>query len=396
MTRQIITGIDVGSLNIKIAVAEHTDSGLNILCAVQKPSEGIKHGFVTNLDEAIRSIKNAVKTAEKLSGIPLHGATIAVNGIGLASVKSKGSIMISRADGEITGHDIKRVLDQSEANAANMANRRVIKTSPLYFKVDGTVTPGRPVGFKGAKLDTETVSITCLNQHVSDLIKAIEASGISIEDIVASPIATGYAVLSREQKDVGCVMTDIGASSMSVSVFENNSLVSLETFPIGSSHITNDIALGFQISLAEAEKLKKDFGSDISVSKRRLSDIIEARLNDIFELIELHLKKTGKSEMLPGGIVLTGGGSELSSLEEIAKNYLHLPAKIGTVKTNLTTNITAPSNIKDQLLGDPGWSTAIGLCIMNASEDQERLTDGTGILTSIWRAIKKGLAALVP
>jgi cell division protein FtsA len=379
MARHIITGIDAGSSRIRAIIAEQKkDGGLTILGANQKQSEGIRRGYIVNLEDAAQSINATVKSLEKASGMPVKRAIVAVGGISLSSIKSKGMIMISRADGEITEYDVKRAISQSEANLPNISNRRIIHTIPLHFKIDGNLVLGRPVGMSGTKLEIETLFITCLNQHLSDIIKTIESTGVAVDDVVASPLAMSYTVLTKYQKEVGCVLANIGASTVSIVVFEEGLPISLEVFPIGSTHITNDIALGLRLPLDEAEKLKVDYGRDNSLSKRKLSDIIEARLNDIFELIESHLKKINRNEMLPGGIILTGGGSNLFSLEEIAKSSLRLPAKIGIFSLqenqSLKNIIASSSNLKEQILNDPGWSVALGLCIMKESGKTESKT----------------------
>ena len=326
---------------------------------------------------------------------------VSVGGISLGSYRSKAMIRTSKADGEITDHDIKRLIAQSEANLTNMANKKVIHSIPLSFKVDNATVYGRPTEMKGVKLEVETLLITCLSQHLSDLIKTIEASGLSVDDIVASPLATSYSVLTRQQKETGCVMANIGASTVSVVVFEDGLPISLEVFPIGSSHITNDIALGLQVPLDEAERIKINYGTENTVSKKKLSDIIEARLNDIFEMIENHLKKINRNQVLPAGAILTGSGSNLFSVEEIAKASLKLPAKTGILmpSNNNSLVITAPTtNLRDQILNDPGWSVALGLCVFGFNNnhylyESEKSAKGGG---NILPTIKKWLHNLLP
>ncbi len=376
MARNIITGIDAGSSMIRVITAEQKNGGgLNILGANQKQSEGIRRGYIVNLEDAAKSISEAVKGAEKIAGFPIKKAVISIGGISLSSCKSKDAIMISRPDGEITDYDVKRLISQCEDNLRNISNKHIVHTVPLRFKIDSSPVLGKPAGMKGTKLEVETMFVTCLNQHLNDLVKTVESAGISVEDIVSSPLAMSHTVLTKYQKEVGCVLANIGASTVSVVVFEEGLPISLEVFPIGSTHITNDIALGLQIPLEEAEKLKIGYGSDISSApKRKLSDIIDARLNDIFEIIESHLKKINRNEMLPAGIIMTGGGSSLFSLEEIAKASLKLPSRIGTFSTkghnNHSTNITASSNnLKELIFNNPGWSVALGLCINNLNEN---------------------------
>ena len=180
MARNIITGIDIGSSAIRIVVAEQKkgSGNIHILSVSQKDSRGIKRGYVVNFDEAVKSVRQTMKIAEKASGIQIKHAYIAVGGISLDSANSKGAVMVSRADNEITEYDIKRAIAQSETELPNLANRKIIHNIPIIFKVDGSVVLGRPTGMKGTRLEVETLFITCLSQHLSDLIKTVETAEI--------------------------------------------------------------------------------------------------------------------------------------------------------------------------------------------------------------------------
>lgn len=402
MARNIITGIDMGSSTIRVIIAEQKkNGGLHILGANQKQSLGIRRGFIVNFDDAVKCLESTVRATEKLAATPIKRGIVAVGGISLGSIKAKGMIMVSRADGEVTEYDIKRAIAQSEANLSNISNRRIIHSIPLSFKLDNNVILGRPAGMTGNKLEIETLFITCLNQHLADIVKAVESAGVAVDDIISSPLAMGHTVLTKHQKEVGCVLANIGAATVSVVVFEEGLPISLEVFPIGSTHITNDIALGLQVPLEEAEKIKIGYGNDSFPSKRKLSDIIDARLSDIFELIETHLKKINRHGMLPGGIILTGGGSNLFSLEEIAKSSLRLPAKIGTFSlesNHLQKNITvSSSNLREQIFNDPGWSVALGLCILAMNEGSSNgLSETSLIKRKVLKNIKHWFRSLLP
>jgi cell division protein FtsA len=395
MARNLITGIDAGSSTIRVIIAEQKRDGvINILGVGHRESEGIRRGFVVNIDDAARTIEGAVRMAEKSSGLNIKRGIVAVGGIGLGSVKSKGIVMVSRADGEVTDYDIKRAIDQSESNLPNMASRKIIHSIPLHFKLDNNLLVGQPSGMNGAKLEVETFFITCLNQHLTDLIKTVESIGIAVEDIIASPLATSAATLTKQQKEVGCILVDIGASTLSAIVFEEGRTISLEVFPIGSSYITNDIALGFQVPLEEAEQMKINYESVSANNRKKLADIVEARLNDIFDLIETHLKKINRQEMLPGGIVLAGGGSNIFALDEMAKKVLRLPSKIGTF--TLKNVAVSSSNLKEQIFNDPSWSTAIGLCLINSLRGSSEMMGNEGTRKKFGLGIKNWLRSLLP
>lgn len=403
MARKTITAIDAGSSAIRVIVAEKMQNGsLHILGANQRQSEGIRRGYITNLEDATSVIESAIKGAEKIAGIPIKKAVTGIGGISLSSIRAKGMIIISKADGEITEYDIKRVVSQSEDNLQNFSNKSILSTIPLSYKIDNSPIPGRPIGMKGAKLEAEVLFITCLTQHLNDLIKAIEMAGVSVDDIMPSPLAMANTALTKYQKEVGCVLANIGANTVSIAVFEEGLPVSLEVFPIGSTHITNDIALGLQIPLEEAERVKIDYGSEKTPqSKKKLPDIIEARLTDIFDLIEAHLKKINRNKMLPAGIILTGGGSALFNMEDIAKTSLNLPSKIGTFALRGINHIkiTAASNsLKDLIINDPAWSVALGLCIKDSTGkfSPESETTSSNISSKIRQLAKKGISLILP
>ncbi|HYC83124.1 MAG TPA: cell division FtsA domain-containing protein, partial [Candidatus Paceibacterota bacterium] len=246
-------------------------------------------------------------------------------------------------------------------NLPDGQNRYIVHRFPLAFKIDGKKVLGRPEGMKGVKLEARALFVTCSNQHLKDFIQAVEQAGYAVEDVIASPLAASFVTTTRVQKAAGCVLTNIGSQTTSIIVFEENIPISLQVFPVGSTDITNDIALGLKIPLEEAEKIKR--GDEQSpIAKRKLDEIIEARLFDIFEFIELHLKKLGRNGLLPAGIVITGGGSGISNIEDLAKNYFKLPAKIALP--------SVVSRSKNQQI-DSSWSVAYGLCLFGSETSAE-------------------------
>ncbi len=358
MARDIIIGLDVGTSAAKIVIAKKSQNELHILSAGQKSAAGLRRGYVLDPDLVSEAIKGAVKEAERVSNINIKHAYIGIGGIKLEALRSKGIVIVSRADNEISENDVKRAIGQAENNLSRIANRTIVHTIPFSFKIDGETVFGQPIGMKGEKLEADTLFIVCFSQHLASLVKSVEMAGIAINDIIAVPVASSFAVLNKRQKEVGVALVDIGAETTSLAIFEEGNILSLEVFPFGSSHITNDIALGLQISLDEAEDLKLGYISDNQ--KRKLTDIIEARLDDIFELIENHLKKIGRNSLLPAGLILTGGGANLANIEELAKNSLKLPVKIGLHSDYL--------KIHDKQVHNPKWSTALGLCILGSDK----------------------------
>lgn len=385
MIRNISVGIDVGTHTTRVVVSEFfkNDPIPHIVGTGFSQSSGLRHGYITNIHLASESIKSAVIEAEKSSHIKIKRAFVSVGGVSLESVVSSGSTIISRADTEVTSIDIKKVIQNSNENL-NIQNRKIIDTIPLFYKLDGKEVLGNPLGMKGIKLEVKTLFVICLSQHIEDLVSAVAEAGIETIDVIASPIAASAIVLQDRQKIAGCVLVNIGAETVSIAVFENSILVSLHIFSIGSTDITNDIALGLKIPLEEAENVKIGVTNYNNYSKKKVDEIIEARLSDIFELIEKHLKKMNRSGLLPAGAIITGGGSSINDIEEISKGMLRLPSRLGY-----------PECYRDEKIKpkDSSWFVAIGLCIAGKNSVQNEMTEHT--LGNTIKNIKKIISGMI-
>ncbi len=397
MRNKIITGIDIGSSSIRIVVSEliKGEALPHVLSMTNKRARGVRHGYIVDIDEAGDALREAVADAEESSGKKIEEAFLAIGGISLESVTSEGSIAVSKADQEIGELDIKRLLETCESNLKKVVNRQIIQSIPLQYKLDGKKILGRPHGMKGEILEVKMLFITCLEQHLNDLISIVEKAGIIIENIVPSPVAASYAVLSKIQKTVGCVLTDIGAETVSIAVFEEGIPTSMKVFSIGSTDITNDIALGLKIPIEEAEDFKMGKDSK-NYSRRKLEEIIEARLSDIFDLIEAHLKKMGKNSLLPAGVILIGGGSNLYLVEPIAREYLNLPARLAPLSILSTIPIKEKESaevFKKNI--DSAWSVAYGLCTLGENKEIEEFS-GTRFVRQTKNNLLKWLRQFLP
>jgi cell division protein FtsA len=385
MRNAFSVGIDIGTYQVKVVIAEH-NPGSNTLPKIvglgYAESKGLRHGYIINQHDAIRSIRKAVKQAEKSSGIAVERAYVSIGGIGLGSYTSTGSVMISRADAEITELDIEKVIEESKRQIppAVSLNRQIIHTIPIEYKIDGKSVLGDPVGMKGNKLEAKIMYVNSLSHHINELIEAVESAGIEIVDAVAAPLAAGIANLSKTERVAGCVLVNIGSETVSMIVYEEDVPICIEIFKVGSNDITNDIALGMQISLEEAEKKKRreeNFATpDAPISKKnpenKVRAIITSRLADVFELIDAQLKKIERSGLLPAGIILTGGGSGLTTVEDLAKASLKLPSRVASVisQGDDLKNIQ-PTGLK---IKDSTWSVAYGLCVYGLTVDSEHIS----------------------
>ncbi len=371
MARKISVGIGIGTYHIKVVVTEDikSENGEHypqIIGTGFSESRGLRHGYIINKGDVTRCVREAVMQAEKTAKIKIKKGYISIGGVGLSSIVGKGSVMTSKADSEITDFDVKNVMNVAESDLPKreLNNKRIIHSIPVGYKIDNELIIGKPVGMHGSKLEAKVLFLVCIEQHLNDLIESIEEAGIDVIDVMASPLAACMVNLTKTQKVAGCVLVNIGAETVSLVVYENNVPISLEVFPMGSSDITNDIALGLRIPIDEAENIKlgsKNTKTENPYPKKKLDEIITNRLNDIFALVEAHLKRIGRSNLLPAGIILTGGGSGIDTIEDIARTSLKLPAK------NALVNFI--SNIKSNQLKDSSWSVAYGLSIWGLTNE---------------------------
>lgn len=353
-------GIDIGTHTTRVVVLNYNNNNKNIsvLATGQAETDGMRRGYIRNTDQVANSIKKAIAQAEKILNFKIRKAFVSIGGISLTSTISIGSVIISRADQEITTLDISKALSSSEEEL-DLLNKKIIHIIPIGYKLDGKDLYVKPEGMHGVKLEIKTLFITCLKQNIDDLTTAFALAKIDILDIIASPVADSLIILSNKQKAAGCALVNIGGETVSLAVFENNLLISLQIFPIGSTDITKDIALGLKISLEESESIK--LGSVIggNYSQKKIDEIIEARLNDIFELIENHLKKLRRNELLPAGIIFTGGGSYINKIEDLARNQLRLPSRIGPIDSSINNKFK---------IKDASWYTVFGLALSSCED----------------------------
>lgn len=370
MARNITTGIDIGTHQIKVVIAECRPGKDKRFPAILgtgiAQSRGLRHGYIINSADVSRGIAEALEQAQRAANMRIKKAYLSIGGVGLEEIHARGEVPITRVDSEVTDFDIERALkDTEEKIGKRIINRKILHVIPLRYRINGEVVLGRPQGMKGSKLEADVLFITGLEQHLNDLIQAVEDAGVEVVDVMASPIAGSFVTLTKTQKIAGCVLADIGAETVSIVVFENNIPQSLKVFPIGSTDITHDIALGLKVSLEEAEQIKRGAITGSEYSKKKLDEIILARLKDIFELVESHLKKIEK-DLLPAGIILTGGGSGIATIEDMARASLKLPSRIAKLQIGTKKDRKAKMPIKDS-----SWAVAYGLCIWGFSSDEE-------------------------
>lgn len=376
MSRRIATGIDIGTYQVKMVVVEElTDKRgsrqVRIIGTGLSESKGLRHGYIVNKEEVTASIREAKRQAESVARTPIKAGFLAVGGISLDESRASGFAIISRADQEITSLDIEKAGKAArEAAAPGFLNRHVLHSIPLEYRIDGAKVLGDPLGMKGVRLEVDYLFITCLAQHEEALAGAIEDADIEIIDQMASPLAGSYVLLEGDQKMKGCVLANIGAETVSIVVYDEGIPVSVKVFPMGSSHITDDIALGLRISLDEAERVKMGKLTGAMYPRKKVDDFITGRLSMMFALIDKHLKSLGRRGPLPAGIIISGGGSGVGTISDIAKGSLKLPARLAELRISPDTKIR-----------DATWAVAYGLALWGLTGDTSvpKKTPGTSL-----------------
>ena len=404
---EIYIGLDIGSTKVCCIVGLHEEGAAlpSVIGVGTAPTSGMRKGVVVDVEETVTSITAAVDEAERISGVAIDRATISIDGAHVASQNSKGVIAVGRADQEIMVDDVLRV--EEAAAAIQLApNREIIQIFPRSYSVDGQENIKDPVGMHGVRLEVESHIITGSVPAIKNLDRSIHQAGIAIQGQVLVPLAAARAVLTKRQNELGLALVDIGGGTTGVAVYEEGDILYSSVIPVGAGHITNDLAIGLKTSIDTAEKIKlkyvrahntkasladklkiEELDEDESViTRKELQKIAGARLDEIFQLVRAELRKVGKDVMLPGGVVLTGGGAKMPGIEEMAKEALQLPAVIGKPE--------GFSGIVDRI-NDPAFAAPIGLMLENMSNSQVQTMPGDGIGQTVDK-IKRTLRNLLP
>ncbi|CAN5171025.1 cell division protein FtsA [soil metagenome] len=391
--RNVVVGIDVGSTKIATVIGQHQENGIDIIGVGFAPSNGLRKGMVVDIEETVSSISASLEEAERMSGIPVTEAVVSIGGVHIQATSSKGIVAISRQDGEITDNDTLRVLDAAKSVSVP-PNREILHAIPRAYIVDGQESIKDPVGMTGIRLEVDTQVVSGATAPVKNLAKCLAQAGVTVTDMIFTPLADAAAVLSKRQKEIGVALVDIGGGTTSYALYEEGVILHAGVLPIGATHITNDIAIGLRTSIDIAEMIKVHHGSatpekidpdkELQLSKldkneegtanlRYVAEIIEARLTEILHMIREEIRKIGRDGMLPAGVVFTGGGAKQAGLVELAKNTLRLPAQIG----QLTHDV---SGMVDNI-SDPLYSASVGLMLwgLEAGNDAKSSKSGSSI-----------------
>ena len=378
MRSRTIASIDVGTSKVCTTIADINDSGaLRVVGVGVVPSVGLHKGLVVNINEARESIRESVRKAEQASNYKVESAYVGVTGRHVASLNNRGVVAITRNDRVVRSDDLKRVLASAQSIKVP-SDRKLLHVIPRAYAVDGQPGVKNPVGMHGFRLDVETHVITAAVTSIQNLVKCIRSIGIDIEDLVLEPLASSEAVLTDDEKEVGVILADIGGGTTDIAVFKDSSIWHTSILPVAGYQLTRDVSIGLGLPFDVAEEMKKRYGSVMPVYESRtetntaisqdghgvsyqdLCDIIRARVEEIMKLILLELPNSEYETLVPAGLVLTGGSSNLAGIATLGREILQLPVRVGT-PINM-------EGIADSLC-DPAYATSAGLLIWGAKHE---------------------------
>lgn len=371
----IIVGLDIGTSKVRVVTASikgKEEKRPKIIGIGESSSSGMRKGVVVDIEEMTKTLKRAIDQAERASGISIEKAYVSVGGSHIKARESRGIVAVSRADNEVSENDVLRAINSASAVSLD-SNREVIHVIPREFKIDSQEGIQDPRGMTGVRLEVDTLIIEALSPYIKNLRKCLTGAGVEIEGLVLNILAASEAVLTRKQKELGVLLLDFGGGTVGMTIYEERKLIHVHILPVGSAHITNDLAIGLRTSIEAAEKVKLGYGSclteeidkkdtiDLSkidekeegiVNRKEIAKIIEARIDEIFNLVNKELKKIDRERLLPAGVVLVGGGAKIPGVIDLAKERLKLPVQLGY-----------PQGIDGLVdkVDDPAFATAIGL-----------------------------------
>ena len=379
MKNRTVAAIDVGTTKVCTVIADLNEGGAPRIVGVGiAKSVGLHKGLVVNINEARESIKESVRKAEQSSNYKVESAYVGVTGRHVTSLNNRGVVAITRNDRVVRTDDLKRVLSSAQS-VKIPGDRKLLHVIPRSYAVDGQAHVKNPIGMHGFRLDVETHVITAAVTSIQNLIKCIRSIGIDIEDLVLEPLASSEAILTPDEKEVGVILADIGGGTTDIAVFKEGSIWHTSILPVAGYQLTRDVSIGLGLPFDVAEEMKKRYGSVMpvyenkaedtaaisqdghGVSYQDLCDIIRARVEEILKLILLELPNSEYETLVPAGLVLTGGSSNLAGIATLGRDILQLPVRVG-----------APSNMEgiSDALCDPAYATSVGLLAWGVNHER--------------------------
>lgn len=393
---ELITGLDVGSTKVTVVVGEVKNGMVEVIGTGSSPSGGVKKGVVVNIEKTVESIKDAIRHAEVNSGVSIKGVYAGISGRHMSNIPSNGIIAVKEK--EINQKEIDRVLDAARAIPTPF-DREILHVIPSGYAVNGENGISDPLGMEGVRLEANVQIIVGAATSVHNLVKSCQKSGLEVIETVFIPVATADAILSRDEKNLGVAIVDIGGGTTDIAIFSGGSVCHVAVLPVGGNNFTNDIAIGLRTLACESEKIKIRYGCSMmslvhedeeievgyggerlrrKIPRRYLIEIIQPRAEELFELIRDEIESSGYSGLLTSGIVLTGGSVAMEGMDIMAENILNMP-----VRTGSPVGIRGVSEV-----GKPEFAAGMGLVLYGAQgilEEERERNDGAlnGVISRV-------------
>ena len=404
-TERIMVGLDIGTTKICAIVASIDEQErINILGVGKAPSDGLNRGVVVNIDKTVNAIKEAIAQAELASGIQVNSVNVGIAGDHIRSMRSKGVITINNRDNEITAQDVERLLEDCQ-RIMLPTDQQILHVIPQEFVVDGQDGISDPVGMSGMRMEAEVHIITGLVSAAKNIYRCVERAGYQVADIILEPLASSYSALDAEEKEAGVVLVDIGGGTTDVAIFQESTIRHTAVIAVAGQKVTDDIRIGLSVLDDQAESLKRKHGESYAdliqedevitvpgiagrppkeITKSILGKIIQARMEEILEIVGIEIKRSGYSDALSAGVVLTGGGSLVKNICPLANESLGMDAKIG-LPLGITGGLVEEVN-------SPIYATAVGLVIhalKTGMNNQKTMIPSSSKATSVEQVMNK-------
>ena len=395
----LIVGLDIGTSKVVAIVGEINNSGdIEIIGIGSHRSSGLKKGVVVNIESTVQSIQRAIEEAELMAGCEIHSVFAGIAGSHINSLNSHGIVAIK--DREVFSHDIERVIDAAQA-VAIPADQKVLHILPQEYLIDNQDGVKEPLGMFGVRLEAKVHLVTCAVNAAQNIEKCIRRCGLEVEDIILEQLASSYAVLTNDEKELGVCLVDIGGGTTDIAIFTEGSIRHTGVIPIAGDQVTNDIAMALRTPTLHAEDIKIKYACALakltssdetiqvpsvgdrparSLSRQSLAEVVEPRYDELFTLIQAELRRSGFEGLVAAGVVLTGGTSKMEGVVELAEEIFHMPVRLGSPQ-----NI---SGLKD-IVNNPIYATGVGLLLYGKQQYQGRTVKNRENRPSWWAKVKQ-------
>jgi cell division protein FtsA len=383
---KMIVGLDIGTSKVVALVAEIDPNGeLEIIGMGSHPSRGMKKGVVVNIESTVQSVQRAIEEAELMAGCQIHSVYVGIAGSHVRSLNSHGIVAIK--DGEVIEADLERVLDAAQA-VAIPADQKILHILPQEYVIDNQEGIREPMGMSGVRLEAKVHLVTCAVNAAQNIEKCIKRCGLDVDEIILEQVASSYSVLTDDERELGVCMVDIGGGTSDIAIFTEGSIRHTGVIPIAGDQVTNDIAMALRTPTQRAEEIKIKYACALTqlaspedmikvpsvgdrpprdLSRHSLAEVVEPRYDELFTLVQSELRRSGFEDMIPAGIVLTGGTSKMEGVVELAEEIFHMPVRIGV-----------PTRVKGltDIVRNPIYATAVGLLEYGAAHTRQRQSKG--------------------